>query len=78
MDGSVDRDTPDELSFSGIVVTVYFIWGVVFLLLVLALCVVGLVPPLIHRGRDTHLDMNLLRTKKVSNIKNIITFKPYN
>ena len=31
MDGSVDRDTPDELSFSAIVITVYFIWGVVFL-----------------------------------------------
>ena len=44
MDGSVDRDTPEELSYSPIVVTVYFIWGVVFLLLVIALCVVGLVP----------------------------------
>ena len=44
MDGSVDRDTPDELSFSAIVITVYFIWGVIFLLLVIALCIVGLVP----------------------------------
>ena len=40
----MDRDTPEELSYSPIVVTVYFIWGVVFLLLVIALCVVGLVP----------------------------------
>ena len=44
MDGSVDRDTPDELSYSTTVVTVYCIWGVIFLLLVLALCIVGLVP----------------------------------
>ena len=44
MDGSVDRDTPDELSFSAIVITVYYIWGVIFLLLVIALCIIGLVP----------------------------------
>ena len=44
MDGSVDRDTPDELSYSITIVTVYIVWGVIFLILVLALCIVGLVP----------------------------------
>ena len=56
MDGSVDRDTPDELSYSPIVVTVYFIWGVVFMLLVIALCVVGLVP----LGNNQRYKMGLL------------------
>ena len=43
MDGSLGRNTPEELLFSLIAVTVYFIWGVVFLLLVIGLCLVGLV-----------------------------------
>ena len=44
LDGSVARDTPSELSFSPLVVSVYFVWGFIFLLIVLLLCVIGLMP----------------------------------
>ena len=42
--GTIDRDTPEELSFSGVIMTVYGLCGGLFVCLVFLLCWVALSP----------------------------------